>query len=92
VVVPEPVAAALVAAVKDAIDHRDHTRPALRKAVCDAVDALKSAGAPPERALLEVRAIMSSVPTIARYPDVGKSFITWCLERYYGGPATAPHK
>jgi hypothetical protein len=87
-VVPEPVVAALVAAVKDAIDYRDHARPALRKAVCDAVDALKEAGVPPERALLEVRAIMTTVPTISRYPDVGKSFITWCLERYYGGRAT----
>jgi hypothetical protein len=74
-----------VAAVKDAVDHRDHARPALRNAVCEAVDALRHAGAPPERALLEVRSIIAGVPGVGRYEKVGESVITWCLERYYGG-------
>jgi hypothetical protein len=69
----------------------DENFTTLREAVCAFVAALRSAGLPPERTLVLVKAVMGSVHPaphhIDRQRELTGRIAGWCVEEYYGTSA-----
>ena len=81
-----------LAAICTQVDGTESGRAEFRRLLCERVDALKNGGLAAEQMLIEIKAMLSALPSLRdfapadeeRRRELVQEAVTWCIQHYFG--------